>query len=69
MTVAELIALLKSEDPTACVVVRGYEDGYDDVDGLERITIAPNADTNEWDGAFELSADGEAAVFLVSRRP
>jgi hypothetical protein len=64
MTVAELIAMLKSEDPTACVVVRGYED----VDGLERITIAPNADTNAWDGAFELSADGEA-VFLVSRRP
>ncbi len=70
MTVAELIEKLKAENPSARVVVRGYEDGFDDIDGIERIAIVPNAEAKEWEGTFEVSVGcGEASVFLVSRRP
>jgi hypothetical protein len=55
MTVAELIEKLKAENPSARVVVRGYEDGFGDIDGIERIAIVPNDEAKEWEGAFEVS--------------
>lgn len=48
MTIAELIVRLQAEENhNARVVIRGYEDGYNDVDKLEHIPIVLNM-YNEW---------------------
>lgn len=59
MTIAELIALLQPLDPTLLVVVRGYENGYDDA----RVPSVPfelalNTRQNDrwWDGQHEDAA-------------
>ncbi len=40
MNVAEIIALLEKQPKDMRVIVRGYEDGYNDIAGIETVTIA-----------------------------
>ena len=42
MTVAELIVRLNQAPPNAKVVVRGYENGYNDVLELRSLFVRPN---------------------------
>jgi hypothetical protein len=64
MTVYELIERLKTHDPTARVVVAGYENGLDGIVEVIALKIAPRKNPNEYDGEFRLNRKGEAAVYL-----
>ena len=47
MTAQELILLLQTLPPHTKMVVRGYEDGYNDILRLNEVKIKPKADA-EW---------------------
>ena len=54
MTVEELIDMLRACDPKAPVVVHGYLGGFDDIDRLNRVSVALNVYTTEtWRGSHE----------------
>ena len=59
MKVKELIQKLSQYDPEMRVVVDGYECGYDEVDEIRTIHIAPNPNVEEkdWEGEFEFVVD------------
>lgn len=48
MKVCELIEKLKGSPQDARVVVPGYEDGMDDVVGLDEVFIKPDAHKSQW---------------------
>ena len=48
MKVSELIDKLKACPQDARVVAPGYEDGMDDILGVEDIIIKPNAHKEQW---------------------
>lgn len=60
MTVAELIQQLQTLPPETKVVIRGYEDGYNDILQLKRVKIKPKVDAYWFDGEFEDSKDTDA---------
>ena len=66
MTVQELIDQLVGMPPNAIVVVRGYEDGVNEVDRAREFYVRPFSLGSEWYyGSFELAQNnGEYAVFL-----
>lgn len=39
MKVSRLMKLLSALDPDTKIVVRGYEDGYDDIGSVEKLTV------------------------------
>jgi len=41
-------------------MIRGYEDGYNDVLKLKPVIIKPKADSHWFDGEFENSNDADA---------
>ena len=55
MTVKELIQVLESYPDDLRVVVRGYEEGYDDVtpERISVINIQLNVGTEPWEGQHE----------------
>lgn len=60
MTAHELIQNLQTLPPNTKVVVRGYEDGYNDILQLKPIKIKPKADAHWYDGEFENNSDSDA---------
>ncbi|MBA4408984.1 MAG: hypothetical protein Q8S54_13060 [Bacteroidota bacterium] len=64
MTVAELIIRLNQAPPNAKVIVRGYENGYNDVIELKSLFVRPNQEANWYDGEYEKSetTDGIEAI-------
>lgn len=68
MTANELIQHLQTLAPETKIVVRGYEDGYNDILQLKAVKIKPKADTHWYDGEYEQSTDADAidAIDLYS---
>lgn len=60
MTILELIHHLQLFPPDARVVVRGYEDGYNDILQLKQVKIKPSAKTFWWNGEYQESSDTNA---------
>ena len=60
MTVAELIQQLQTLPPETKVVIRGYEDGYNDILQLKKVKIKPKVDAHWYDGEFDDSTDADA---------
>ena len=60
MKAQELISHLQALPPETKVVVRGYEDGYNDVLLLKMVKIKPRVDAHWYDGEFEDSSDADA---------
>ncbi len=60
MTALELINHLQNLPPETKVVVRGYEDGYNDILQLKRVKIKHKNDSHWYDGEFEYSNDADA---------
>lgn len=70
MTVKELINELQSYPIDARVVVAGYEDGYNDIDIMQHISIKLNANKEWYYGAHEKSEENNAvpAILLGGRK-
>lgn len=62
MTAQELIQHLQTLPPTTKIVIRGYEDGYNDILQLKEIKIKPKADAYWFDGEYENSDDVGATL-------
>ncbi len=60
MTAHELIRNLQALPPNTKVVVRGYEDGYNDILQLKRVKIKRKVDAYWFDGEYEDSNDADA---------
>ena len=60
MTAQELIIHLKTLPPETKVVVRGYEDSYNDILKLRSLRIKPNGNSNWYDGEYIDSVDFDA---------
>lgn len=60
MTVQELINHLQNLPPETKVVVRGYEDGYNDILQLKKVKIKSKVDAYWFDGEFEDCNDTDA---------
>ncbi|MGB4774364.1 MAG: hypothetical protein WBP45_04270 [Daejeonella sp.] len=62
MTAQELIKHLQTLPSTTKIVVRGYEDGYNDILKLKAIKIKPKPDAHWYDGEYEESNDVGATL-------
>jgi len=64
MTVAELIIKLNQAPHNAKVVVRGYENGYNDILELRSLFVRQNPEAKWYDGEYEKSeaTDGIEAI-------
>jgi len=60
MTASELIQQLKTLPPDTKIVIRGYEDGYNDILQLRPVKIKPKPESYWFDGEFEDSDDADA---------
>lgn len=60
MTSQDLIQRLQTIPSNTKIVVRGYENGYNDIIELKPIKIEINVNANWYDGEYELSADDDA---------
>lgn len=60
MTAQGLIQQLQTIPPTTKIVVRGYEDGYNNIVKLKAVTIKAKTDSHWYDGEFESSDDSDA---------
>lgn len=60
MTAAELIEELKSIQPDMKIVIRGYEDGYNDILELKTVKIKHVTDSHWYDGEYDDSTDENA---------
>ena len=60
MTAAELILQLQKIKPDTRIVIRGYEDGYNDILLLKPRKIKTKADGNWYDGEYTDSNDADA---------
>ena len=60
MTIQELIEKLKTFPPDIKVVVRGYEDGYNDISDIREVAIKLNASEYWWDGQHGDTKDVDA---------
>lgn len=64
MTVQELVQALHAEDPSAEVVIPGYESGVARVSELVRGTLAPLAYASARSGTDDFEPRGRGAVLL-----
>ena len=64
MTAQELIKHLQALPPNTKVVVRGYEDGYNDILKLKEVKIKLNPNAYAWDGEYEDSTDADATTAI-----
>ncbi len=60
MNVLELIHHLQTLPPETKVVVRGYEDGYNDILQLKQVKIKISTKTFWWNGEYQESSDADA---------
>ncbi len=60
MTAAELMLQLQTLPPDTKIVVRGYEDGYNDIINLRPVKIKLISDAPWYEGAFKDSTDTDA---------
>ncbi len=60
MTAQELIQHLQTLPPETKIVVRGYEDGYNDILQLKAVKIKIKVDAHWYDGEYEQSTDADA---------
>jgi hypothetical protein len=58
MTAAELIKQLQTLPPETKIVVRGYEDGYNDILKLTKIKVRRNEQAPWYLGEYQDSEDG-----------
>jgi len=67
MTITELIEVLRKYPPELQVVVKGYEDGFNDIDTIKQVSIILNANEEWWYGSHADSKDkpGEPALLLA----
>ena len=52
MTASELIRKLNDLSPETKIIVRGYENGYNDIIILKNLTITVNKERKWWDGEY-----------------
>ena len=64
MTAQELIQKLQTLPPHTNVVVRGYEDGYNNILKLKEVKIKLNPNAYTWDGEYEDSTDADAITAI-----
>ena len=64
MTAQELIQHLQTLPPTTKIVVRGYEDGYNDILMLKEVKIKLKADAHWYNGEFEDSTETDAITAI-----
>ena len=64
MTAQELIEKLQTLPPNTKIVVRGYEDGYNDILQLKKVEIKLNPNANTWDGKYEGSTNADAITAI-----
>ena len=64
MTAQELIQLLHARPPHTKIVVRGYEDGYNNILRLNEVKIKPKADAEWYDGEYIDTNDAEATLAI-----
>jgi hypothetical protein len=60
MTAQELIIELQKMPSNTKVVIRGYENGYNDILNLKPVKIKLNTNTNWYDGEYDFSSDNDA---------
>ncbi len=60
MTAAELILKLKQLKPDTRIVIRGYEDGYNDILQLKQVKIKPKENADWYYGEYTDSTDADA---------
>ena len=60
MTVKELIKHLETLPPDIKVVIRGYENGYNDIIEIRPIKIKVKPDSKWYDGFYDKSTDSDA---------
>jgi len=60
MTADELIRQLQTYPPDTKIVIRGYEDGYNDILKLRSVKIKPNENSHWYDGEYDESNDSDA---------
>lgn len=61
MTASELILKLQEIPPETRIVIRGYEDGYNDILQLLPVKIKLNVNEHWYEGAHEKSVDNEGS--------
>ena len=66
MTAQQLIQHLQTLPSNTKIVVRGYEDGYNDILQLKEVNIKLNSNAYTWDGEYENSTvtDARTAINL-----
>lgn len=60
MTANELIQHLQQLPPDTRIVIRGYEDGYNDILQLKPVKIKPKENADWYDGEYTDSTDADA---------
>jgi hypothetical protein len=60
MIASELINELQKLSPDTKIVVRGYEDGYNDILQLKPVKIKPLSDSKWYEGEYDSSDDDDA---------
>ncbi len=64
MTASELINELQKLSPDTTIVVRGYEDGYNDILQLKLLKIKRIAESHWYEGEYEDSDDEDAVTAI-----
>jgi hypothetical protein len=71
MTASELIKFPSASHPDTKIVVRGYEDGYNDIQKLRKIRIKYYPDAEWYYGVYSDSKDPDSfdAIDLYGENP
>ena len=64
MTAQQLIQYLQTLPPATKIVVRGYEDGYNDILQLKPVKTKLNPNDYTWDGEYEDSTATDALTAI-----
>jgi hypothetical protein len=64
MTASELINELQKLLPETKIIVRGYEDGYNDILQLKPVKIKRKADSSWYEGEYEDNPDEDAVTAI-----
>jgi len=65
MTVKELISELESLSPDLIVVVRGYENGFNDVVAVKSRKVLDTAKAEWWDGRYQETDEAAGSIKAV----
>ncbi len=66
MTAKQLIALLQQLPPDTQMVVRGYEDGYNDISQLKHRKVQPHEGrADDWNGSYQDATSTKSATIAV----